>query len=117
MVSKSGNRFSDKIMRRKSNSTIGRTIMLPTMSRKLFGVTLAAGLVATALPATAQTYPSSSVHLIVAYAAGGTGDVVARIVAPKLSIALGQSVVVENRAGASGTTASSATGCRSLSGS
>ena len=76
--------------------------MLPTMSRKLFGVTLAAGLVATALPATAQTYPSSSVHLIVAYAAGGTGDVVARIVAPKLSIALGQSVVVENRTGASG---------------
>src|SRR6185369_15877632 len=50
----------------------------------------------------AQNYPSGPVHLVVAYAAGGTGDVVARVVAPKLSDALGQTVVVENRAGASG---------------
>jgi tripartite-type tricarboxylate transporter receptor subunit TctC len=42
------------------------------------------------------------VHLIVAYAPGGTGDGVARVIADKLSAALGQSVVVENRAGASG---------------
>jgi tripartite-type tricarboxylate transporter receptor subunit TctC len=63
---------------------------------------LAAGLAVTALPASAQTYPSGPVHMIVAYAAGGTGDVVARIVAPKLAIALNQSVIVENRAGASG---------------
>ena len=72
------------------------------MSRTLFGVTLLAVLTAVALPAQAQTYPSGPVHLIVAYAPGGTGDVVARIVAPKLSAALGQPVVVENRAGASG---------------
>jgi tripartite-type tricarboxylate transporter receptor subunit TctC len=57
---------------------------------------------AAALPARAQTYPSSPVHLIVAYSAGGTGDVVARIVAPKLQAALGQSVIVENKPGASG---------------
>ena len=55
-----------------------------------------------ALPALAQPFPSKPVHLIVAYAPGGTGDVVARIIAEKLSGALGQSVVVENRAGASG---------------
>ena len=55
-----------------------------------------------ALPASAQTFPSKPVHLIVAYAPGGTGDVVARVIAEKLSAALGQSVVVENRAGASG---------------
>jgi len=76
--------------------------MLPIMSRTLRGVALAAGFAVAALPALAQTYPSGPVHLIVAYAPGGTGDVVARIVAPKLSTALGQSVIVENRAGASG---------------
>jgi tripartite-type tricarboxylate transporter receptor subunit TctC len=55
-----------------------------------------------ALPAPAQTFPNRTVHLIVAYAPGGTGDVVARIIADKLGAALGQTVVVENRAGASG---------------
>lgn len=59
-------------------------------------------LVLGAAGARAQTYPTSPVHLIVAYSAGGTGDVVARIVAPKLSEALRQAVIVENRAGASG---------------
>ena len=76
--------------------------MLPTMLRRICVVAMAMPLAFAALPALGQPYPSSPVHLIVAYAAGGTGDVVARIVAPKLSIALGQSVVVENRAGASG---------------
>ncbi|MFZ0846103.1 MAG: tripartite tricarboxylate transporter substrate binding protein [Pseudolabrys sp.] len=72
------------------------------MLRKFRGLALMGALAALAAPAVAQTYPSSPVHLIVAYSAGGTGDVVARIVAPKLSIALNQSVIVENRAGASG---------------
>ncbi|MEJ0077398.1 MAG: tripartite tricarboxylate transporter substrate binding protein [Alphaproteobacteria bacterium] len=54
------------------------------------------------LPASAQPFPSKPVHLIVAYAPGGTGDVVARVIADKLGPALGQTVVVENRAGASG---------------
>ena len=52
------------------------------------------------LPALAQPFPSKPVHLIVAYSPGGTGDVVARIIADKLGPALGQTVVVENRAGA-----------------
>jgi tripartite-type tricarboxylate transporter receptor subunit TctC len=54
------------------------------------------------LPAAAQTFPNRPVHLIVAYSAGGTGDVVARIIGDRLGQALGQTVVVENRAGASG---------------
>jgi tripartite-type tricarboxylate transporter receptor subunit TctC len=72
--------------------------MLPLVSR----ISWAALLAVLAIPAAAQNYPSSPVHMIVAYSAGGTGDTVIRIVAPKLSVALGQSVVVENRAGASG---------------
>jgi tripartite-type tricarboxylate transporter receptor subunit TctC len=59
-------------------------------------------LLTAAAPAGAQTYPNRNVHVIVAYAPGGTGDFVARLIAAKLAGALGQSVVVENRAGASG---------------
>jgi tripartite-type tricarboxylate transporter receptor subunit TctC len=52
--------------------------------------------------ASAQTYPARAIQVIVAYSPGGTGDFVARTLQEKLSAALGQSVVVENRAGASG---------------
>src|SRR5256885_1791117 len=58
-----------------------------------------AALVAT--PAVAQTFPSKTIHLVVPYAAGVTVDIVARVVSEKLSVALGQSVVVENSPGAS----------------
>ena len=75
---------------------------MQSMSQKLCEVGLATALACIALPAIAQNYPSGPVHMIVGYAAGGTGDVVARIVSAKLSVTLGQSVIVENRAGASG---------------
>jgi tripartite-type tricarboxylate transporter receptor subunit TctC len=52
--------------------------------------------------ALAQTYPSKTVRVIVPFAAGGTPDVVGRIVAQQLSAQTGQSFVVENRAGADG---------------
>src|SRR5215470_16452153 len=67
---------------------------------------LSAGLVAAAITVgsgdSGGAYPDRPIQVIVAYAAGGTGDIVARSVADKLGATLGQSVVVENRAGASG---------------
>src|SRR6478752_7141735 len=66
------------------------------------GVVVAVVGAGSAAPAWSQAYPSRPIQMVVAYAAGGTGDIVARSIADKLGIALGQSVVVENRAGASG---------------
>ena len=52
--------------------------------------------------ASAQTYPDRTITLVVPFAAGGSTDLVARILAQKLTEQMGQSVVVENRAGAGG---------------
>ncbi len=54
-----------------------------------------------AAPALAQTF-DRTIRIIVPNAAGGTSDILARLIAPELSRALGQNVVVENRAGAAG---------------
>jgi tripartite-type tricarboxylate transporter receptor subunit TctC len=55
-----------------------------------------------ALSAAAQSYPSKPIHFIVASPPGGPADFVARVIGPKLTAAMGQSVVVDNRGGASG---------------
>jgi tripartite-type tricarboxylate transporter receptor subunit TctC len=57
---------------------------------------------ATALPATAQDYPTRPITMIVPYPAGGGVDVMGRLIGQKLSVALGQQVVIENRGGAGG---------------
>src|SRR3954454_18026485 len=61
-----------------------------------------------AQPCTAQTYPSQNITVMVAFAAGGIADVVARLVGQKLTERLGQSVVIENRGGAGGNLAAKA---------
>ena len=69
--------------------------------RRLVGLLVALALLA---PATlcAQAWPQKTITIISPYPPGATNDMLARLIAPKLSETFGQSVVVENRTGASG---------------
>jgi tripartite-type tricarboxylate transporter receptor subunit TctC len=61
-----------------------------------------------ASPAPGQTWPTQTIRLIVPFPAGGSNDVMARLIAPHLEKSLGQNVIVENRAAAAGQVGSEA---------
>ena len=75
--------------------------MTQSVTRRL-ALGLFAGAALLAAPVAAQTYPSRVIKMVVPYPAGGPTDVIARIVAEEMGKTLGQNVLVENLAGASG---------------
>ncbi len=80
---------------RRFEMTIGNASVM--IAQMLAG---SAALLSGAPAAMAQTYPEKPIRLVVPFAAGGTSDILARLVAPSLKNTLGQSVVVDNRPGA-----------------
>lgn len=72
------------------------------MFRHMIAASLVAGM-AFAMPAVAQsTYPDKPIHLIVPFAAGGSSDVLGRLIAEAIRPILGQPIIVENKPGAGG---------------
>jgi tripartite-type tricarboxylate transporter receptor subunit TctC len=72
------------------------------MSRPKFTLLTCVAAVLLPFAATAQTYPSKPIRLLVPFAPGGTTDVIARLVGQKLTESLGQQIVIDNRPGANG---------------
>src|SRR5262249_59405599 len=71
-------------------------------SRQTAGAMIAACLAFAASPLSAETYPERPIRLIIPFAAGGPNDIIARPLADHMAQALGQPIVIENRAGANG---------------
>jgi tripartite-type tricarboxylate transporter receptor subunit TctC len=72
------------------------------ISRRSLGALATGALAGFSRPVAAQAWPTRPVSLVVTYAPGGSADVLARLIAPIMARELGQTVVVENRAGAGG---------------
>jgi tripartite-type tricarboxylate transporter receptor subunit TctC len=96
-------RFSHRHAVAGTGTAASASVGVPRRSALTLCVTLLALIASTTI---AQTYPTRPIRLLVGYPPGGPADVTARLVAPHLSEALGQSIVIDNRAGAGGTVAS-----------
>jgi tripartite-type tricarboxylate transporter receptor subunit TctC len=75
------------------------------MNKRWIGIATIALACLAAAPAAAQTYPARPIRMLIGFAPGGPADVMARLIGPRMYMALGQPVVVENRPGAGGTLA------------
>ena len=72
------------------------------MHKRFFTAALAASLALLAWPAVAQSYPAKPIKIVVPFPAGGTSDVLARLIGQKMTESWGQPVGVENKPGSSG---------------
>jgi len=115
MIPKSGYRVSEKIVLKQKSETKWQLKMLSLysagreedrMTRTIVALRTAAAILALCcaqiFPAGAQDYPTRPITLIVPYPAGGGVDLMGRLIGQKLSVALNQQVVIENRGGAGG---------------
>ena len=77
---------------------------MPFSRRRLLGLAVGIALLP-AIPqcVSAQTYPARPITIIVPYPAGGPTDTIARLIGERIRASLGQTIVVENVAGAGGT--------------
>ncbi len=80
--------------------------LIPLLQRVSCPIVIALSFAAAVAPVFAQTqqnFPGKPVRLVVPFSPGGTSDILARLITPKMSESWGQSVVIENRTGAGGT--------------
>ena len=71
-------------------------------SRSMLNAAIAAATMLAAACASGQAYPTKPLRIVVPFSAGGPTDITVRTIAPRLTELLGQSIIVDNRAGATG---------------